>query len=263
MTGNIENLQARRDHCRYVGIPSSMPALPDDSLGYNALVYVSYPTYPPYFPTIQNFASPFCLAFLQASPQAAATPTTLRPHDDTIQPEEVVATRDGQVLLRHTILKSDHFPGCQNMRLTPLLEGAPNFRQVPDLPVYGVAIPTVAGVRLVLDTVGAWQGRRKVLWHNLREEPVIYCNGRPYVVREADKPFANLEYTGINGGRVEDMEARLKQDVLAEAARYGGAVLVAHEDDEFQVVEGWEPVSEVDVQTPLEVYEELKSEYTA
>jgi hypothetical protein len=39
-------------------------------------------------------------------------------------------------------------------------------------------------------------GQRKVLWHNMREEPVIYINGRPYVVREASRPFANLEYTG-------------------------------------------------------------------
>jgi len=39
-------------------------------------------------------------------------------------------------------------------------------------------------------------GQRKVLWHNMREEPVLYINGKPYVVREANKPFANLEYTG-------------------------------------------------------------------
>jgi hypothetical protein len=40
-----------------------------------------------------------------------------------------------------------------------------------------------------------------VLWHNLREEPVIYVNGKPYVVREADQPFCNLEYTGIDRSR--------------------------------------------------------------
>ena len=39
-------------------------------------------------------------------------------------------------------------------------------------------------------------GQRKVIWHNMREEPVLYINGKPYVVREANKPFANLEYTG-------------------------------------------------------------------
>ena len=49
------------------------------------------------------------------------------------------------------------------------------------------------------------------------------------------------------------MEARLKADVLREAARYGAAIMVAHENDDFQVVEQWEAVTEVDVQTPLEV----------
>lgn len=32
----------------------------------------------------------------------------------------------------------------------------------------------------------------------MREEPVLYINGKPYVVREANKPFANLEYTGLS-----------------------------------------------------------------
>ncbi|KAK9804170.1 hypothetical protein WJX73_008272 [Symbiochloris irregularis] len=171
----------------------------------------------------------------------------------------VVANRTGEVLIKHTLLKSDHFPGCQNKTLTPLLEGAPNFRQVPGLPVYGVAIPTVSGLQLVLDGVGNG-GKRKVLWHNMREEPVLYINGKPYVVRESNKPFANLEYTGIDRSRVEAMERRLKQDVLKEAELYGNQVLVADESDDFQVVERWEPVTEVDVQTPLEVYHELKDD---
>ncbi len=100
-------------------------------------------------------------------------------------------------------------------------------------------------------------GQRKVYWHNMREEPVIYINGRPYVVREADAPFSNLEYTGITRARVEDMEDRLKQDVLQEAAKYNSHILVAYENDDFQVVEVWEPTTEFDVQTPLEVYQDL------
>lgn len=92
------------------------------------------------------------------------------------------------------------------------------------------------------------------------QEPVLYINGRPFVVREADKPFANLEYTGIDRARVEGMEARLKADVLQEAGRYGGQVLVAHEDDHFNVIEHWEPVTEADVQTPAEVYAEVQGE---
>ncbi len=53
------------------------------------------------------------------------------------------------------------------------------------------------------------------------------------------------------------MENRLKQDVLREAAQYNNQILVAHENDDFQVIEQWEAVTEVDVQTPLEVYREL------
>lgn len=38
--------------------------------------------------------------------------------------------RGGSVLGKKTILKSDHFPGCQNKRLSPHIDGAPNYRQV-------------------------------------------------------------------------------------------------------------------------------------
>ncbi|KAF6255732.1 inositol hexakisphosphate-domain-containing protein [Scenedesmus sp. NREL 46B-D3] len=173
------------------------------------------------------------------------------------KPEDVVRSRAGDVLIKNTLLKADHFPGCQNTKLTPLLDGAPNFRQVEGLPVYGVAIPTVRGLRNVMDVLGAAQGQRGVLWHNMREEPVLYINGKPYVVRESDQPFRNVEYTGIDRSRVEDMEARLKRDVLREAARYEQHILVTEEDDDMNVIDVWEPVTESDVQTPMEVYQEL------
>jgi hypothetical protein len=50
-------------------------------------------------------------------------------------PETIIQSRSGAVLGRQTILKSDHFPGCQNMKLTPLIDGAPNFRKVPSPPI--------------------------------------------------------------------------------------------------------------------------------
>lgn len=53
------------------------------------------------------------------------------------------------------------------------------------------------------------------VWHNMREEPVIYINGRPFVLREDERPFKNLqEYTGIDVQRLEQMELRLKNDIL-------------------------------------------------
>ncbi|KAF6164668.1 hypothetical protein GIB67_035103 [Kingdonia uniflora] len=178
------------------------------------------------------------------------------------EPAQVMKQRVGSVLGKQTILKSDHFPGCQNKRLTPQIDGAPNYRQADSLRVHGVAIPTTEGIRNVLDYIGAQKNgkKTKVLWHNLREEPVVYINGRPFVLRDVERPFSNLEYTGINRERVEQMEARLKEDILQEAARYGNKILVTDELPDGQMVDQWEPVTNDFVKTPLEVYEELQVE---
>lgn len=110
--------------------------------------------------------------------------------------ENVVASRNGEVLGRQTVLKSDHCPGCQSMYLPERVEGAPNFREVGGFPVYGVANPTIEGIRAVLQRVGDGNNGRPVLWHNMREEPVVYINGKPFVLREVERPYKNmLEYT--------------------------------------------------------------------
>ncbi|PKA51507.1 hypothetical protein AXF42_Ash002873 [Apostasia shenzhenica] len=192
---------------------------------------------------------------LPPSPTASATSATY-------DPEHVMNYRGGSVLGKKTILKSDHFPGCQNRRLTPQIDGAPNYRQAGSLPVHGVAIPTMHGIRNVLMHIGARQNgkQKKVLWHNLREEPVVYINNRPFVLRDVERPFSNLEYTGISRARVEQMESRLKEDILLEAARYGNKILVTDELPDGQMVDQWEPVIRDYVKTPLEVYQELQME---
>ncbi|KAM6541335.1 hypothetical protein CsatB_005782 [Cannabis sativa] len=172
------------------------------------------------------------------------------------EPEQVMKLRGGSVLGKKTILKSDHFPGCQNKRLSPQIDGAPNYRQAESLHVHGVAIPTMDGIRNVLNHIHGKEAQ--VLWINLREEPVVYINGRPFVLRDVERPFSNLEYTGINRERVEQMEARLKEDILMEAARYGNKILVTDELPDGQMVDQWEPVSRDFVKTPLEVYKELQ-----
>jgi hypothetical protein len=74
--------------------------------------------------------------------------------------------------------------------------------QVSGLPVYGVGNPTIDGVRHVLRRVNDG-GRRPVLWQNMREEPVVYINGKPFVLREVERPFKNmLEYTVSAEGAV-------------------------------------------------------------
>jgi hypothetical protein len=107
-------------------------------------------------------------------------------------------------------------------------------------------------------------GPAKVVWTSLREEPVLYVNGRPHVLRLADQPITNIEATGVTTDVVEGMEVALKNDMLKEAAERGGRVLLHDETEirqgEFDIIPVWETVKEGDVLTPREVYELVQRE---
>lgn len=79
------------------------------------------------------------------------------------------------------------------------LEGAPLFREADtDVGVYGVAQPTIIGVKTVLSVLRCvplevrGEHDRECVWVCTREEPVVYVGDRPYVLREAHKPTHSL-----------------------------------------------------------------------
>lgn len=176
----------------------------------------------------------------------------------------VVSGRHGQVLAQQTILKHDAFPGCQKASLKEKVEGAYNFRRVEvkkvknavkygglaanqsgllaDMErndddkavapfICGCAMPTKDAIKAVLKRMNAGPGgKRRVLWTCLREEPVLYVNKRPYVLRLFHDPIKNLETTGIARERVEGMERRMQQDALEELQEYEGRLLLHDEE---------------------------------
>jgi protein-tyrosine phosphatase len=213
---------------------------------------------------------------------------------------DVVEKRSGSVLAPFTILKYDHFPGCQKLSLKEKVEGAPNFRRVvlsmvetnPETNainfssvddmlstktnqivlseslsyVYGIGMPTKDGLRRTLATVNAHlDGTRTLIWTCLREEPVIFVNGKPFVLRTLQDPVSNLETTGIVRDRLELLEARLKQDILQELKLYNGKLLL-HEEEVggnslgYTIVPVWESVSIENVETTKEVFEAVRKE---
>lgn len=211
---------------------------------------------------------------------------------------EVVRHRHGQVLAQQTILKHDAFPGCQKVSLKEKVEGAYNFRRVEvkkvknairfgglaaiksglaadmeraddDTPVApficGCAMPTKDAIKAVLKRMNAGPGgKRKVLWTCLREEPVLYVNKRPYVLRLFHDPLKNLETTGIARERVEGMEQRMRLDVLDELQEYNGRLLLHDEETTekggFELVPTWETVPVECVETPSQVFESIVKE---
>ncbi|KAK1923782.1 inositol hexakisphosphate-domain-containing protein [Papiliotrema laurentii] len=250
----------------------------------------------------------------------------------------VVKRRQGGVLGRGYILKTgpfneykarltrltqDHYPTGRALDLDLTIQGAPNFR-APDeegLNVYGVAQPTVPGLRSILtilgcqphmpnppsrrgssstpnlgagprrssgagspqDDVGGADGigaplqktisaaadgsralgtvegveKGRAIWFSTREETLIYCNGRPYVLRDAAAPFSTLALSD-RATNLEDIERRLKLDILDEARRYGGMILTHDEVSGQETVPTWVSVDEASIQTPKEVWEEVK-----
>lgn len=47
----------------------------------------------------------------------------------------------------------------------------------------------------------------------------MYINGWPFVLRDEIRPLKNLqEYSGIDAARIESMEDRLRDDILAEVS---------------------------------------------
>lgn len=176
----------------------------------------------------------------------------------------VCRSRAGSVLRKQSILKCDHFPSSRNLKLAEQLRGAPNFRKVEGLPVYGTGQPTLPGCTEVLHTVCARGGGNclrdegachssQVLWINCREEAVLYINGRPYCVKDRRAPFANIENTGITAEQLVESELQLKREVLEESQLFNGHILLHGEappDSEEPAAKGavyayWEPAREV------------------
>lgn len=127
------------------------------------------------------------------------------------------------------------------------VHGAPNFRapRQGNLNVYGAAQPRSQGLRAILSVLRARPNipnPSNVVWFSTREEPIgafysycssyillvlmmrschsVYISGRPFVLRDASEPRKTLHLSD-RAENLEGIEIRLKNDILAEATKYG------------------------------------------
>lgn len=98
---------------------------------------------------------------------------------------------------------------------------------------------------------------------------MLYINSRPFVLRDEDTPFQNIRrYQGINSMRIQQMEDRLKKDVMDEAIKGDGLLLVhdeignyifiirAKDVDNGRLIPTWTAVDTVETQK--EVFDNLR-----
>ncbi|MES1915737.1 MAG: hypothetical protein MHM6MM_007641, partial [Cercozoa sp. M6MM] len=184
---------------------------------------------------------------------------------------QFVERREGHVFSSGSLLKNDHFLEADRGHQLPVhVSGAPNYRSVNGV-VVAVGQPTAFGVRSLLTML-----QKRVLWINLREEPVLYINDRPFVLRDAEHPLRNMRsFRDISAQSLEELEQRLKVDVLSEARANGGLTLVHREiplrhsnkskqsgKKQVSLRACWEAASPPTVQTAAEFFAKLSNENT-
>ncbi|KAK0469504.1 inositol hexakisphosphate-domain-containing protein [Desarmillaria tabescens] len=179
----------------------------------------------------------------------------------------VVKTRNGSVLSRGFILKTDHYPSVgRALDLDLNVHGAPNFRapRIGNLNVFGVAQPRTQGLRAILSVLRCTPNTSDpshVVWFSTREEPIVYISGRPFVLRDASEPKRTLSLSD-RAENLEAIELRLKNDILHEASRFGGLLLthneMATDSGEGAILPTWTAVDTNNVKTSRELWNFMK-----
>merc|ERR1711923_94911 len=123
------------------------------------------------------------------------------------------------------VAMADHFEKIQ--KLPEPIPGCPNFRRVPGYKVYLCGQPTTEGFEKCLEKVcgSIYPKDGKIIWFNLRQEPVVYVNGQPLCARPSNKigEYAELgnvereklkedeaEFVRVCEGKMKDNDGKLK-----------------------------------------------------
>ncbi|KAF9466586.1 inositol hexakisphosphate-domain-containing protein [Collybia nuda] len=162
--------------------------------------------------------------------------------------DHVVKNRSGIILRESTLLKSDQWLR-ESHRVAHAVRGAINFRQVPSSKIYALGQPSLEAIDEVVDRIKeAHPSAQRVVWITLREEPIVYINGAPFCLRREGFSLRNMkDYGGISASRLEVLEERLRDDVIAELEAFGGRVLLHTETPDGSVIPVWEEVTRKNV----------------
>lgn len=172
--------------------------------------------------------------------------------------DHVIKNRSGVILRPSTLLKSDLWKReSQKVKSTLAVRGTINFRNIPGTNIYALGQPSVEAIDAVRDRIMEdYPGSARIVWINLREEPIVYINGSPYCLRRENFSLRNMkDYGGISASRMEILEERLKNDVVAELQSFDNRLLLHTENPSGAVVPMWEHVHTVDVADPRTVME--------
>ncbi|CUA76059.1 Paladin [Danio rerio] [Rhizoctonia solani] len=166
--------------------------------------------------------------------------------------DHVVKNRSGIILREGMLLKSDMWKSERHDAGAETLRGATNFRNIPGTNIYALGQPNEEAIGAVVRRVKEdYPHVHKVAWINLREEPIIYVNGVAHCLRREGYSLRNMkDYGGISAGRLEILEDRLKNDVIAEVNSFQGRILLHTENADGSVLPIWDEADPKDIAVP-------------
>ena len=172
--------------------------------------------------------------------------------EEAAAPEEEEEELHPIVDLSSFYIKPDHFEGIHVLDdVFEKVEGAPNFRNIPGFPVYGTGQPTQKGMEEIINKIKK-QDNEKIIWINLRREPLVYINGSPHAARDPENLHEHIKFTPT------DEEARVLgkhfvRVVTARAKENEDKTIKIHNDKEYND----NPMDRVDIEEEVKV-EEVK-----
>merc|ERR1711887_12278 len=148
----------------------------------------------------------------------------------------------------------DHFEKIQ--KLPDKVDGVPNFRRVPGYKVYCCGQPTIEGFTNALNKAcgDIYPKTNKIIWLNMRQEPIVYVNGNPVCARPPNKIGEYAELGNVTRASVKSDEEEFIKVIEGRAKA----------DGKLKVVDVSKKESEIEVKeliTLSKVMESLKEKY--
>jgi len=152
------------------------------------------------------------------------------------------------------VVMADHFEKIQ--KLKDKIDGAPNFRRVPGYKVFCVGQPTKEGFLKVCEKVcEKWPKDGKIIWLNMRQEPIVYINGSPYCARPANKIGEYAELGNVTRASVKAEEDEFVKVLESRVGANEGKLKY------FDVNKKEHEVEPKEIMTLSKVVEGLKEQY--
>merc|ERR1712033_73024 len=150
---------------------------------------------------------------------------------------------------------ADHFEKIQ--KLPEKIYGVPNFRRVPGYKVYCCGQPTMAGFEAAINKAcgDLYPKTNKIIWLNMRQEPIVYVNGNPICARPPNKIGEYAELGDVTRDSVKKDEEEFFRVVEGRAKG---------NDNKLKFVDVNKKESEIEVKelfTLSQVIEKLKEKF--